>query len=185
MSKKRRLPAPSSTTAAETKGKSRTPTKISAGEAKEATTPGGVEVEGNTSDWGQAQTTIGHRSVPRTPLHLRRGHTDSYAGMHTQEKLLRWCLLQGCATHVDERTSRLDSWQAMPSLYNWRQQYQNDQKKKVQERAYPATSRASMVEGAVLAIKSVSLFLSGKPPRTKEPSLCNLVASTALELFSR
>jgi hypothetical protein len=37
------------TTAAETKGESRTPTKTSAGEAKEATTPGGVEVEGTTS----------------------------------------------------------------------------------------------------------------------------------------
>ncbi len=49
--KKRRLPAPSSTTAdprQETKDKSRTRTKISASEAKEATTPGEVEEECNT-----------------------------------------------------------------------------------------------------------------------------------------
>ncbi len=73
------------TTAAETKGKSRTPTKISAGEAKEATTPGGVEVEGNTSGAKPKQPLV--TGVYRERLFIY----DVDTRMRTQEWMENYC----------------------------------------------------------------------------------------------
>ena len=146
--------APSSTTA-KTEAKSRTRTKISGSKVREATTQGEVEEECNTFGGQPALPLIagGYRDGLRFVY-------DKDTRMHTQKWMENFCTGGAYyrAVELMWKSGRHDWTRGKPppnywTLHNWRKQHARDEAKLLEQHAFPAVSRAKLLQGALFAIK--------------------------------